>query len=179
MWKLIIFDFDDTLYLKSTYEFVPYIHDMLCRFRSQRIGLGILTYNAKALSILRSANLEHMFEWVVAISTKTERKSDVLQRMSVYADKNTQTQQDILFFDNDPFNIYDVQRLGITCFLVHPVNGISRDIIDCVLNRDYERYRHTLLQKVLRSYNYIERTTLSQNLEQLDRLLTQHHPHRS
>lgn len=169
MWKLLLFDFDDTLYLKSTYEFVPHLRDTLCRFRMLHIPIGILTYNAKAISILKNAGLHVSFDFVVAITSKSELKSDVIQRMMIYQD--IPCKHEILFFDNDPFNIYDVQRLGITCFLVHPVNGISRDIIDCVLQHDYERYHATLLQKILRSFNYIERTTLSQNLQQLDRLL--------
>lgn len=168
-WKLILFDFDDTLYLKSTYEFVPHLRDTLYRFRMLHVPIGILTYNGKALSILKNAGLHTSFDFVIAITSKSELKSDVLKRMMVYQD--IPSKHEILFFDNDPFNIYDVQRLGITCFLVHPVNGISRDIIDCVLKHDYERYKTTLLQKMSRSYNYIERTTLSQNLQQLDRLL--------
>lgn len=169
MWKLVIFDFDDTLYLKSTYEFVPYVHDILYRFRMNGIPMGILTYNSKALSILKSAGLDVSFEFIIAIPSKTETKSEVLQHVGKYLE--IPSKHDILFFDNDPFNIYDIQRLGVSCFLVHPVNGISRDIIDCVLHEEYDKYRVLILQKILRSYNYIERTTLSQNLAQLDRLL--------
>ena len=168
-WKLILFDFDDTIYLKTTYEFVPNIHDILYNIKAMQIPIGIITYNSKAIHILKSFGLDTCFNFIISIASKYERKSDVLKKSNIWHEITSK--KDILFFDNDPYNIYTMKQIGISCFLVNPVNGISRDIIDAILQKDYERISKHMSSTIPHVYNYIERTTMSQNLEQLDKLL--------
>jgi FMN phosphatase YigB (HAD superfamily) len=168
-WKLFIFDFDDTLYLKSTYEFIPHIHDILFHVRMHGIPMGILTYSHRALSILQSHGLDTYFEFIVTVATTQDNKSETIQKVPLWntiPDKRT-----ILFFDNDSYNIYDMKKTGITCFLVNPVNGILKDTIHKLCAHDYQALYQTIRNTVPRTYNYVERTTLVQNLEQLDNLL--------
>lgn len=168
-WKLILFDFDDTIYLKTTYEFIPCIHDILYNIRVQKIPTGIITYNCKAIHILKSFGLDTCFDFIISISSKYEKKSDVLIKSKMW--EQIPCKQDILFFDNDPYNIYTMKQIGLTCFLVNPVNGISRDTIDAILQQDYERLISRIKSTLPHTYNYIERTTMSQNLEQLEKLM--------
>lgn len=167
-WKLIVFDFDDTLYLKSTYEFIPHIHDILFHVRMHGIPMGVLTYSHRALSILQTHGLDTYFEFIVTVATPQDNKSETIQKVPLWntiPDKRT-----ILFFDNDAYNIYDMKKTGVTCFLVNPVNGILKNTIHKLCSHDYETLYQHIRDTLPRTYNYVERTTLVQNLEQLDKL---------
>lgn len=167
-WKVVIFDFDDTLYLKTSYEFVSNVCDMLIKLHSVGLKVGLLTYNVKALSILKTVGLDRQFDFVIMIASKSERKSRVIQEHPIY--RTMMQKRDVLFFDNDPFNVYDMESIGITSFLVNPITGISKDFIEKIVCQDFCSLKSQILCVLPRTYNYVERTTLSQNLQVLDRL---------
>lgn len=167
-WKAVIFDFDDTLYLKTTYEFIPNLREMLATLQLQRLTVGLLTYNTRALSILKSAGLDKYFDFIIMMTSKHEYKSKVTRDIPLY--KETVDKREILFFDNDPFNVYDMETLGITSFLINPITGISKDMMDKLLVHDYKALKSKIVSILPRTYNYVQRTTYSQHLQILDRI---------
>ena len=169
-WKIILFDFDDTLYLKTIYDFVPGIQTFLQYLRQKNLIIGILTYNPKSTLILESYGLDKYFNFIKIIN-KSDKKSTIFKNDLHYL--QILNKKEILFFDNDPFNIYDMSRLGICCFLVNPINGISKDTINDILQYNFKKLYKNILDKLSHSYNYVERTTLTQNLEQLEYLISQ------
>jgi FMN phosphatase YigB (HAD superfamily) len=168
-WKVIFFDFDDTLYMKTTYEFVPNLYDMLTTIRCNGIQLVLLTYNTKALAIMKAIGLERYFDFIIMIASKQERKSKVTKEHAAYLAVTNKSE--ILFFDNDPFNVYDMETLGITSILVNPITGLSKEFLSKILRKDFVSLKSGILSIMPRSYNYVERTTYSQNLQVLDRFL--------
>lgn len=167
-WKVVIFDFDDTLYLKTTYEFIPNLREMLATLQLQRLTIGLLTYNTRALAILKSGGYDKYFDFVIMMTSKQECKSTVIRETPIFQD--VLDKREILFFDNDPFNIYDMQTLGITCFLINPITGISKEMIDKLLVHDYRSLQSKVFAILPRTYNYVDRTTYSQHLQELDKL---------
>lgn len=169
MWKLILFDFDDTLYIKRFYEFIPGIEDLLFKIKKKNISIGIITYNRNAKQIIETNNLEHFFDFVISVPNKTHKKSlyieEFMNNNPIY------NPYEILFFDNDPFNIYDVGSLNIPSFLVNPVNGLSENIFMKIIEYDFHSLLHYILSKINVVYNYVERTVLVQNLSQIRELI--------
>lgn len=172
----MIFDFDETLYLKNMREFVPHIVKRLGEFKSRKFVMIVLTYNARALEILKNARLERYFNTIVMIENKALRKSAIVQsHPDIVSVLQPYDRRCMLFFDNDPFNVYDMSTIGIASFLVNPVVGLSWDLVDSLLDHrerhhGYETLRSRLLAHVIRNYNYIDRATLTQNLTTLDHL---------
>jgi len=170
-WRWIIFDFDDTIYLKTNYEFIPKLSEIILRLRLARIPIGILTYNNKAMDILKNAGLLSSFEFVITIASKREWKSQVFQRTEVFKKMNF-SKKNVLFFDNDPFNVYDMKKLGFTSFLVNPVIGLSQEFLEMLLGNDFERIKNNILKLMPKTYNYVERTTYTQNLSEIDSIIS-------
>ena len=168
-WKVVIFDFDDTLFLKTTYEFIPNLKEMLLTLRSRQLTVMLLTYNKKAQSILKTSGFEKYFDLIIMMNSKEESKSSLIQKTSLFS--HVMDKSDILFFDNDPFNVYDMQTLGITSFLINPITGLFKDLIDMLLLQDFKGLKTKITKVLPKTYNYIDRTTYSQHLSQLDRLL--------
>lgn len=170
-WKVVIFDFDDTLFLKTTYEFIPNLKEMLVALRARQLTIMLLTYNKKAQSILKTSGHEKYFDMIVMMNSKEEFKSSLVQKTSLFS--HVIDKSDILFFDNDPFNVYDMQTIGITSFLINPITGLFKDLMDTLLLQDFKGLKRKILKVLPKTYNYIDRTTYSQHLLQLDRLLHQ------
>lgn len=167
-WKVVIFDFDDTLFLKSSGEFIPQIGRRMRILRSMGLVLMVLTYNAKTLAILKSTKLDQLFDGIFMMENKAHRKSVMMTTHPVLT--SIVDRQSILFFDNDPFNVYDMESIGITSFLVNPVMGLQWNILEGILTHQFKELKSRILQRITRNYNYIERTTGAQNLQVLDRL---------
>jgi FMN phosphatase YigB (HAD superfamily) len=168
-WKVVLFDFDDTLFLKTTYDMVPGIVEILKTLIQQNIVIGIITYNHRANSILEQYELDKYFTFITHVRSKTECKSTVFKTNPYFI--NMKNKRDILFFDNDPFNIYDMSRLGLTCFLVNPINGICKNTMINLLQHNYKLMQKQLIEHLNRVYNYVERTTYTQNLSQVELLI--------
>ena len=64
-----------------------------------------------------------------------------------------------------------MSKLGLTCFLVNPVNGLSKDLIMNLLKHNYKGMQKQLIESLGNVYNYVERTTYTQNLSQVEQLL--------
>lgn len=169
-WKLIVFDFDDTIYLKTQYDMIPYIYDVLFMIKKKNIPIVILTYNNRVFAILKHYELEKQFDFVIVIDSKFKNKSDIFKTHICF--KGVKKKEEILFFDNDPYNIYDLSRLGISCFLINPVNGLKKEMIEDLLHCNFNKMRKNLLETLPNIYNYVDRTTNTQNLEQIDKLLS-------
>jgi FMN phosphatase YigB (HAD superfamily) len=168
-WKIVLFDFDDTLFLKTIYDMVPGIVDILKTLIQQNIVIGLITYNHRANVILEQYELDKYFTFITHVRSKTEWKSTVFKSNPYFI--NIQNKREILFFDNDPFNIYDMSKLGLTCFLVNPINGICKDTLINLLQHNYKCIQTRLIDLLHRVYNYVERTTYTQNLSQIELLL--------
>jgi FMN phosphatase YigB (HAD superfamily) len=168
-WKIVLFDFDDTLFLKTIYDIVPGLVEMLKTLIQKNIVIGMITYNHRATSILETYNLEKYFTFITHVRSKTEWKSTIFKTNPYFL--NIKDKREILFFDNDPFNIYDMSKLGLTCFLVNPIHGISKDILMNLLQHNYKHLQTQLIESMYHLYNYVERTTYTQNLSQVELLL--------
>ena len=168
-WKVVLFDFDDTLFLKTIYDVVPGISEILKTLIQKNLIIGMITYNHRATSILETYDLDKYFTFITNVRSKTEWKSTVFKTNPYFT--NIKDKREILFFDNDPFNIYDMSKLGLTCFLVNPVNGLSKDLIMNLLKHNYKGMQKQLIESLGNVYNYVERTTYTQNLSQVEQLL--------
>lgn len=160
-WKMVVFDFDDTLYMKTSYDFVPHVCEMLTLCSG--IPLILLTYNTKALSIMRSIGLENYFDYIIMIASKQQRKSTVISDHPCF--RNVMNKSEILFFDNDPFNVYDMETVGVTSFLVNPITGLTKDLLGKIIRLDFASIYVNGMTLIHRTYNYVDRTTISQNLQ--------------
>jgi hypothetical protein len=106
MWKLILFDFDDTLYIKRIYDFIPGIEDLLFKIKKKQITLGIITYNKNAKQILEINQLDHYFDFIISIDNKSQYKSfyleNFLNQNPIY-NKN-EIINFLVVFESDPNN---------------------------------------------------------------------------
>jgi FMN phosphatase YigB (HAD superfamily) len=167
-WAFVFFDFDDTLYLKDAYELSPNVMNVLEMIHSAGLPLGILTYNKRVHSLLEKLGLTHMFDSVLIVDRRTTPKSTVLQTSPPFraiTDKKT-----ILFFDNDPLNVYDVSRTGVTSFLVNPVHGISLRFIEHLLTMKLQQMYNEYEREARGLCTYVERSVYVQNMSELYRL---------
>lgn len=168
-WKVVLFDFDDTLFLKTIYDVVPGITEIMNTLKQKNIIIGMITYNHRASSILEMYELEKYFTFITVVRSKTEYKSSIFKTNPYFT--SMVDKREILFFDNDPFNIYDMSKLGLTCFLVNPIQGLSKDTIMTLLQYNYKLLQKQLSDHLLHVYNYVERTTYTQNLSQIEQLM--------
>jgi predicted phosphatase len=168
--KLIIFDFDDTLFLKTTYDFIPNLKDLIRIKNEYHLIYGIVTYNKKAYQLLQTINMTNCFDFILHIDSKQKLKSTYIQDI-ISKKKYTFEYSDILFFDNDPFNVFDVNSLMIHSFLVNPINGLCFFLFESLLNKQYMSLYNEYIHSISHTTNYIERTRLVQNLGQLKILI--------
>ena len=72
--KLIVFDFDDTLFLKTTYDFIPNMKNLVRIKNKYNLIYGIITYNQKAFELLETISMTHHFEFILYIYSKKKLK---------------------------------------------------------------------------------------------------------
>jgi hypothetical protein len=116
--------------------------------------------------------MTHHFEFILYIDSKKKLKSTYLQNIFV-ENKYTFEYSEIMFFDNDPFNIFDVHSsLNIPSFLVNPIHGLCLILFESLLNKKFLSLYNEYLLNVSYTTNYIERSRLVQNLEQFKKLIS-------
>lgn len=163
--RTILFDFDDTLFLKKKRIFIPRIGTILQELQTRHIQCIVVTCNHKAVEIMKQHQFDHLFHDIIHVNARSEYKSDVINhRVLAHHDPKT-----MLFFDNDPFHIYDVSsRCDIRSFLVDPDHGISERVLFMLTDSmmlDLRRYCNRGLQEAS-SNRYIS----LQNLMEMDKM---------
>lgn len=172
MIKLVLFDFDDTLFLKRKRVFIPKLLQMLQQLRSQHIHIVILTCNHKAKDIITSHHLDNFFQNIIYVDARAEYKSEKIIQILFpeYAPSS------ILFFDNDPLHIYDVSKnCDIRSFLVNGYEGLKEDLVLLLVDHQYSNLRVCLQRELHNSSttegNYLtDRIVALQNLMELDKI---------
>lgn len=163
--RTILFDFDDTLFLKKKRVFIPRIVPLLQELHARRVQCIVVTCNHKAVEIIKQHGFDHLFHDIIYVNARSEYKSDVINHR-VLVHHNPET---LLFFDNDPFHVYDVSsRCNIRSFLVDPDNGISESVLFMLTDSmmvDMRRHFNRGLQEALPN-GYIS----IQNLMEMDKM---------
>jgi len=168
-YRLIVFDFDDTIFLKTIEDFIPNFEKMLkCLKYKYHIDIGIITYNPK---IYRHIFYYREYFKFIHIESVNIEKSKYLHEIMQTEDYDN---KQILFFDNDPYNVYTISKLNIISFLVNPIQGIDQQLINIIIKHDKKEIYDLInqykiyLSKIL---NYVERNCIVQNIIEMEKIL--------
>lgn len=167
--KVILFDFDDTLFLKKKREFIPRIINILQELKFRKIICIIVTCNHKAVEIIKQHGIDHFFTDIIHVNSRTEYKSEKIKRriLSNYQPSN------MIFFDNDPLHVYDVSfHCDIRSFLVNPEYGLSEDLIFMFIDMSLPQLRQHCHRRLQDSNHHqlLDRYVSLQNLMELDKI---------
>jgi FMN phosphatase YigB (HAD superfamily) len=158
------------LYLKDVCELSPNITNILQLVHSFSIPVAIITYNKRVHTLLEKLGLEHLFDCVLVVDGRETTKSSVLTSCPLFMDIHDK--KTILFFDNDPLNIYDVSSLGVTSFLVNPAHGITYRFVERIIHMTFNSMYEEFEREARRLCTYVERSVYVQNMCELRRLLS-------
>jgi FMN phosphatase YigB (HAD superfamily) len=113
-FKIAVFDLDMTLWDQR--QLFKDIKEILHALQQSNISMYVASFHTEALMCCKALGIDHYFDDVVygRTQTKSEMIHMILKRHP-YASK-----QEIVFFDDNIENIYDVKRkLGIRTILVN------------------------------------------------------------
>lgn len=168
--KLILFDFDDTLYLKRRRCFIRDFETILKYLQNHNIACIIVTCNYKAYDIIQSQKPEFLMyiKDVIYVNANYEYKSHKIMPLL-----NSWKPSEILFFDNDPFHVYDVSKnCNVRSFIVHPDYGVELRFINLLLNGTDIRLIHgDILSMISRNGTFLDRYYKTQNLSELEKMI--------
>lgn len=164
--KLVLFDFDDTLFLKKKRIFISSLLRILQHLRTQCVHIIVISCNHKASEIISQHNLSNFFDEIIHVNYNLENKSKKIKELILpYYDHEA-----ILFFDNDPFHIYDVvTNCHIRSFLVNADYGLREEVIGMLVDRQYKQLRSLYLQNKNHP-SFVEKVVSIQNLTELEKM---------
>jgi len=142
-YKVFVFDLDDTIYLhglKSENDFHKNVRRNLEKLKNNNKKLYVATHNKDPFWYLRRLNILDLFEkviyeqkdvspWINSITEYTS-KADMINEILADLDP-TCSLDDIVFFDDNDYNIKDVSTIGVRSVLVDKVTGVVFDEILC------------------------------------------------
>lgn len=168
--KLVLFDFDDTLYLKKTRCFINDFDYILTYIKDRNLDCIIVTCNYKIFQIMqreKPKSLQYIRD-IIYVNAKSERKSDKVQPLLKYWKA-----EEIVFFDNDPYHVYDVStNCNVRSFLVNPDYGIEFTILQYLLNSDIQTVKNIITCKIFsKTISFIDKYCKSQNLTELEKCI--------
>lgn len=176
----LFLDFDDTIYLKKQRQYIPQLERLLRFIKAQHIRCVIVTCNHKVNDLIAYQPhplLHEILDGIIYVKPRLEKKSDHIGeflRSLPGVDPST-----CLFFDNDPFHIYDVSRhCNVRSFNVHPNKGVDIDFLEAVVNAtkdaDVCKIRWALEESIKETstHYFLERYRLSQNLGEVDKMMS-------
>lgn len=140
-FKAFVFDLDNTLYFASGEATKTHltIKDTLNELKSRGKKLFIVTHNKHPSIRLKKLDIEDLFDdiifeqrdvhpWFNGIQDFTSKK-DMVQSIM---DSTGFTKEDIIFFDDAPYNINEVSQLEVKCVLVDVNKGINfEEFLSC------------------------------------------------
>ena len=132
MVKLVIFDFDQTLFNETLNKDVPKIINLL---QQNNIKMSIASYNPYVMWFCKRYDIDKYFDFIYGyrsfskISHVNKIKMDYLEKNIYFSNK------DILFIDDDAKNVHDISMLrGIESIKV-PKSGIAFSCLSSILPR--------------------------------------------
>lgn len=138
-YKIFVFDLDNTLYLYNvdniyTEEYHKKVKNFLIYLKDNNKLLYIATHNLYPVDYLNQINIPQLlFNGIIketknvhpmrnSISDYTSKKDMILEIL----DKNSNlTKDDIIFFDDNQYNIDQVKSIGVKCIYVDKFKGIN------------------------------------------------------
>ena len=140
-YKVYVFDLDDTLYLHnadSVYknEYHKRVKVFLEELKNQDKILCIATHNRTPNHYLERLEIKELFDeiiyehknvhpWYNCITEYTSKK-DMLNNIIEKFDCNT---DEIIFFDDNNYNIKEIQTLGIRSIKVSAKDGVNIEVV--------------------------------------------------
>ena len=126
---VLVFDLDDTLYLHKVCEASEDYHREIKQYlRTLKLNnktLCIASHHSNPTVLLEKINIKNLFEHIIFekkklngyinnISEYTNKKDMILEIMQ----KTNCRKEDIIFFDDNIFNILQVESMNVRCVLV-------------------------------------------------------------
>lgn len=124
--RLHIFDYDDTLYIKSTYKnrvtYKNYIIDIILDLKKRGKLIAMASHNIKAELYVYNEYPEiyDCFDMFVC-----EYPMDKKYLVSHILEKLNCKSNETIFYDDRKYNIESVEQLGVFCYLVDNTTGIK------------------------------------------------------
>lgn len=129
--RLHIFDYDETLYINSTYENkIIYKHYIINKIRDLKqrgklIAMASHNIDAEYYFHSRYPEIYNCFDMFVC---KYPMNKDLM--VSSILEKLNCTPDEAIFYDDRTYNIDLVEKLGVFCYLVDETKGINfEDIV--------------------------------------------------
>lgn len=141
--KTYVFDLDNTLYMHNVNEeyFLEYklkLIKFLRELKENGIILCIATHNKNPVNYLNELNIKDLFEHIIYEQrdvcsylnkiTDYTPKSEMIKEIMELTNCNS---NEVIFFDDDMYNIRDVESKNIKSILVCDKIGITFDNIKC------------------------------------------------
>lgn len=135
LYKVFVFDLDDTLYMRNFKGDVTTYNLNLINFLEKLYNrndtiLCIATHNYRPNILLTKLNIQHLFTHIIS-ENKMHFESDSIQNytckikmMNEIIEKTKCKKDDIIFFDDSTFNINKINSMGIKTVLVSVDTGI-------------------------------------------------------
>lgn len=124
--RLHIFDYDETLYINSTYEnkiaYQNYIINTIKELKRQGKLIAMASHNVDAQYYFynRCPEIYNCFDMFVC---EYPLNKDIM--VARILDKLKCTSDDAIFYDDRKYNIDLVEKLGVFCYLVNTTTGIK------------------------------------------------------
>jgi HAD superfamily phosphatase (TIGR01681 family) len=133
-FKAYVFDLDNTLYFASGEATKTHstVKENLEELKKQGKKLFVATHNKHPEIRLKKLGIEDLFDgiicekkdvhpWFNSIQDFTSKK-EMIQNI---IDSCGLSHEDVIFFDDVPYNINEVAQLGVRCVLVDTKTGIN------------------------------------------------------
>lgn len=135
-YKVYVFDLDDTLYLHKVDLTYSYIYNFnlkkfLEKLKNKKITMCIATHNKYPYMLLDRLNIKHYFSHIISESKDTnitcnliENYTSKIDMMNDIITKTNCKKSEIIFFDDNTYNINQIESMGIKSILVSHTLGI-------------------------------------------------------
>lgn len=128
-YNLFIFDLDDTLYLRSNYNY-DYVNEYKLKLKSflkylktQNKILTIASHNRKPHFFLQEIEILEFFDYI--IGEYPRNKACMVKSL---LELTNCTHSEAIFFDDLINNVKDVEDIGVKSILICDYDGINFDI---------------------------------------------------
>jgi len=135
--SVLVFDLDDTLYLHNGHN--DSYHNKMKEYLEQlskcRKILCVATHNGNPEILLDKMNIKHLFEYIVF---ETKSLNSYLHSIRDYTNKKDMISEiiqktkcrikDIVFFDDNLYNIIEVESMNVKCVFV-PKTGLALNLL--------------------------------------------------
>lgn len=131
IYKLAIFDMDQTLVDQTIYEDVFFI---VQKFKELKIRMAIASYNPYAAWLCDRYDITKYFD-IICGYRKNCKMNHINTIKKYYVEQGLNyDDSEIIFFDDNKKNISDVQgSTDIKCVSINPEKGITKDVVNLVI----------------------------------------------